>query len=91
MYILLRIKRMQLRNHADTQPVKPSQRYMGYTIYTYRIKFRNLDVRENETALRKLSGGTAQLCTLEGSLHVSHIASFDISKVCRNNPGKTSQ
>jgi len=27
-----------------------------------------LEVRENEIALRKLSGGTAQLFTLEGTL-----------------------
>jgi len=27
-----------------------------------------LEGRENETALRKMSGGTAQLCTLEGIL-----------------------
>jgi len=26
MFVLLRTKRMQLRNHADTQPVKRSQR-----------------------------------------------------------------
>jgi len=49
---------MQLRNHADTQPVKRSK---GYAIYIYRIKFRMLEVRENELALRKLSGGTAHL------------------------------
>ena len=34
-------------------------------IYIYRINFRMLEVRENEIALRKLSGGTAQLCSLE--------------------------
>jgi len=32
-------------------------------IYTYRIKFRMLEVRENEIALRKLSVGIAQLRT----------------------------
>jgi len=58
MFALLRTKRMQLRNHADTQPVKRSK---GYAIYIYRIKFRMLEVRENELALRKLSGGTAHL------------------------------
>jgi len=30
-------------------------------IFIYRIKLRMLEVRENEIALRKLSGGTAQL------------------------------
>jgi len=29
-----------------------------------------LKVRENEKALRKLSGGAAQLCSLEGTLLV---------------------
>jgi len=34
-------------------------------MYVYRIKFRMMEVRENKIALRKLSGGTAQLrsCT----------------------------
>ena len=30
-------------------------------VYIYRIKFRMLEVRENEITLRKMSGGTAQL------------------------------
>jgi len=59
MFVLLCMKRTQLRNHADTQTVKRSQRLKGYAIYMYRIKFRMLDMRENEIALRKLSGGTA--------------------------------
>jgi len=37
-------------------------------MYIYRIKCRMFEVRENEIALRKLSGGTAQLRTLEGTL-----------------------
>jgi len=40
----------------------------------YRIKFSMLEVRENEIALRKFSGGTAQLCTLEGTLPLTCIA-----------------
>jgi len=44
--------------------VKRFQRQKGYAIY----KFRMLEVRENETLLRKLSGGNAQLRTLEGTL-----------------------
>ena len=60
-FVLLRTKRMQLRNHADTQTVKRPQRLKGCAVYMYRIKFRMLEVRENEIALRKLSGGTAQL------------------------------
>jgi len=34
-----------------------------------------LEVRENEIALRKMSGGTARLRTLERTLHVSHFRS----------------
>jgi len=37
-------------------------------IYVYGIKFSMLDVPENEKALLKLSGGTAQLRSLEGTL-----------------------
>jgi len=37
-------------------------------MYTYRMKLRVLEVRENEIAQRKLSGGTAQLSTLEETL-----------------------
>jgi len=39
-------------------------------VYIYRIKFRMLEWRENEIALRKLCGGTAhaQLRTLERTL-----------------------
>jgi len=33
MLVLLRTKRMQLRNHADTQSVKRSKRWKGYAIY----------------------------------------------------------
>ena len=35
--------------------------YIHIQVCIYRIKFRMLEVRENEIALRKLSGGTAQL------------------------------
>jgi len=37
-------------------------------MYIYRIKFRMLEVREIEISLLTLSGGTAQLRTLEGEL-----------------------
>jgi len=33
MFVLLCTKRMQLRNHADTQRVKQSQPWKGYAIY----------------------------------------------------------
>jgi len=42
-------------------------------IYIYRIKFRMLEMRENEVALREVSGGTAQLRTLEGTLLAFHV------------------
>ena len=58
--VLLHTKRMQLPNHADTQTVKRSQLC---NTYIYRSKFRMLKVLEDEIALRKLSGGTAQLRT----------------------------
>jgi len=61
---------MQLRSHADTQTVNRSQRWKNYAII-YRIKFGMLQVRENETALRKLSVSAAQLRTLEGILFFS--------------------
>jgi len=37
MFVLLRTKRMQLRNHTDTQTVKRFQRQKGYVMYIYRI------------------------------------------------------
>jgi len=47
MFVLLRTKRMQQRNHADTQTLKRSQRWKGYAtyIYIYRVKFRMSKVR----------------------------------------------
>jgi len=66
MFVLLRTERVQLRNHACTNS-EAFLRLKGlcdiYTvyIYIYRIKFRLCEVRENEIALRKLSGGAAQL------------------------------
>jgi len=72
MFVLLRNKRMQLRNHAYTRTVKRSNRWKGCAIYTYLYsdKFGMLEVRENAIALRKLSGGTAQLGTLEETLQL---------------------
>jgi len=52
MFVLVR---MQLRNHADAQPVK---RYKGYTI---------LDLGWCECARFYCARGTAQLHTLEGT------------------------
>ena len=45
--------------------------------YIYDIKFGMLQVRKNEISLRKCSGGSAQLCTLEGTLASRELARFD--------------
>jgi len=37
MFVMLRTNRVQLRNHADTQTVKRSQRLKGYAIYIYTV------------------------------------------------------
>jgi len=65
---LLRTKRMQLRNHADSKTMKRSLGWKGYAIYTYNTKFGLLEVRDNEISLRTLCSGTRQLRTLEGTL-----------------------
>ena len=45
---------MKLRNHEDTQPVKPFKWWKSYGIgYIHDIKFGMLQVRENEISLRK--------------------------------------
>jgi len=53
MFVLLRTKRMHLRNHAHTQTVMRSQRWKSYAMHIYSIKFRMLEARENEIALGK--------------------------------------
>jgi len=77
MFVLLRTKRMQFRNHADTQTV---QRSKGYAIYIYSIKLRMLEVRENDLALRKLSGGTGHL---EGNTACLLEKTYPALKICR--------
>jgi len=79
MFVLLRTKRMQLRNHADTQTVERSQRWKRYAICIHLIAFRMLEVRDHEIAPRKLSGGTGQLRILGGTL-LSPIHSLSISR-----------
>ena len=57
-----------------------------YILYIYRIKFRMLEVRKNEIALRKMSGGAAHLRTLEGTLINSFsgsLASLSESTSCK--------
>ena len=44
-----------------------------------------LEVRENEIALRKLSGGTAQLRTLEGTLMMNYFLLWNIFQTSRVN------
>jgi len=60
--------------HLDTQPVI---RFDSAMRYIYDIKFGMLQVRKNEISLRKCSGGSAQLCTLEGTLASRELARFD--------------
>jgi len=45
--------------------------------YIYDIKFGMLQVRKNEISLRKCSGGSAHLRTLERALVTSEPARFD--------------
>jgi len=71
MFVLLRTKRMQLRNHADTQTVKRSKQWsvtraMRY-IYIY-LQYQIWNKCARQISLRKLCGGTAHFRTLEGAL-----------------------
>jgi len=59
---------------VDTQPVKRFDRAMRYI---YDIKFGILQVRMNEISLRKCSGSSAHLRTLEETLVISGSARFD--------------
>jgi len=54
LFVLLRTKRMQLRNHADTRTASETfQALKGLCHIHLSIKFGMLQVRENEIALRK--------------------------------------
>jgi len=64
MFVLVRI---QFHNHVDTQPVKRFKRYKRFATYI-RYQIWNGQVRENEISLRKWSGGSAHLRTLEGTM-----------------------
>ena len=66
--------RMQFHCHVDTQPVKRFARAMRCI---HDIKVGMLQVRTNEISLRKCSGGSAHLRTLEGTLVTSGSARFD--------------
>jgi len=46
-------------------------------MYIYDIKFGMLQVHKNEISLRKCSGGSEQLCALEGTLVTRESARFD--------------
>ena len=65
---------MQFHNYVDTQPVKRFDRAMRCICD---IKFEMLQVCTNEILLRKCSGGSAQLRTLEGTLVTRESARFD--------------
>ena len=71
MFVLVR---MQFDNYVDTHPVKRCERAMRYI---YGIKYGMLQVRENEILLRKCSGSSAQLRTLERTLVIRESARFD--------------
>jgi len=64
---------------VDTQTVKHFDRAMRYI---HDIKFGMLQVRNNEISLRKCSGGSAQLRTLEGTLVTRESARFDNNDSC---------
>jgi len=70
MFVLLRTKRMQLRNHArhTASEAFPTLKVLCAICKHAVLTSKVLEVRENEIALRKLSGCTAQFCTLEGAL-----------------------
>jgi len=64
MFALLRKKRMQLRNHADTQTVKRSQHWKGYAIYIYIYRIVG-SAREWDSTVQIVWW---QLRTIEGTL-----------------------
>ena len=61
MFVSMRTKCMQLRKYTDTNSAAFQALKGLCDIYIYRIKCRMSQVRENDVALRKFSGGTAQL------------------------------
>ena len=63
-----------IQNHVDTQSVK---RFKRAVRFVYDIKSGMLQVRKNETSLRKCSGGSAHLRTSEGTLVTRESARFD--------------
>jgi len=82
MFVLVRL---QLRNHADTafQEVKGLCDF-----HICDIKFEMLQVRENEISLRKWSGGTAQLRTVEGTLLVAQTVNTVVNIGCLHRASK---
>jgi len=71
MFVLVRMK---FHNHVDTQPVKHLERAMRCL---YDIKFGMLQVSKNKISLRKYSGGSAHLRTLEETLVTKEFARSD--------------
>jgi len=59
---------------VDTQSVKRCERAMRYI---HDIKFGMLQARRNEISLRKCSGSSAHLRTIEGTLVTRESARFD--------------
>jgi len=68
--------RMQFHNHVDTASETFRKCYPLCNII-YDIKFGTLQVRNNDISLRKCSGGSAHLRTLEETLVTRESARFD--------------
>jgi len=86
--------------HATAQPCRHTTSEAFPTlkglcdVCIYCIKFSMLEVHENEMALRKFSGGTAQLRTLEGTLVTSMITFSDCISLlsgCKLFPAKNQE
>jgi len=71
--------RMQFHNHIDSRHTTSETFRWDYAIYIryHDIEFGILQVRENEISLRKCSGSSAHLRTLEGTLVIRKSARFD--------------
>jgi len=72
--------RMQFHNHVDTQQVKRFERAMRCI---YDIKSGMLQVRENEISLRRCSGSSAHLRSLEGTLVTRDLITTTVNLNCK--------
>jgi len=72
--------RMQFHNHVDTQQVKRFERAMRCI---YDIKSGMLQVRENEISLRRCSGSSAHLRSLEGTQVTRDLITTAVNLNCK--------